>query len=313
MTLDTTLIEYIIDANDRRIGRKVNGTLGQGFLYQDDLNPIAELDGAGTVVSRFVYATQANVPDYLVKGGNTYRIVTDQLGSVRLVINIGTGQVAQRLDYDAFGNVLNDTNPGFQPFGFAGGLYDAATGLVRFGARDYDAEVGRWTTKDPIGFAGGDTNLYAYVGGDPVNFVDITGTDSSYGRISIKGDPRFTTETLSALGLLDAKAPDDYRKVETYIGIIEQSTRSGMAAYENPPIFRVSDQIASSSPTYYASSIAHDAMHSEQYHTYPTINGMVPDHVWTSKTAEQACNRYQLQVLKKLKLRYKHYVNNLDK
>src|SRR5690606_2060688 len=70
---------------------------------------------------------------------------------------------------------LVDTNPGFQPFGYAGGLYDAATGLVRFGARDYDAEVGRWTAKDPIRFAGGDENIYAYVGGEPVNLVDPGG------------------------------------------------------------------------------------------------------------------------------------------
>ncbi|HET8934091.1 MAG TPA: RHS repeat-associated core domain-containing protein [Polyangiales bacterium] len=47
-----------------------------------------------------------------------------------------------------FGVVLNDSNPGFQPFGFAGGLYDADTGLVRFGERDYDALTGRWTKKD---------------------------------------------------------------------------------------------------------------------------------------------------------------------
>jgi RHS repeat-associated protein len=58
----------------------------------------------------------------------------------------------------------------------AGGLYDLDTGLTRFGARDYDAEGGRWTAKDPIGFAGGDTNLYAYVGNDPVNLSDSTGT-----------------------------------------------------------------------------------------------------------------------------------------
>jgi RHS repeat-associated protein len=64
------------------------------------------------------------------------------------------------MDYDEFGNVINDTNPGFQPFGFAGGLYDQDTKLVRFGARDYDASVGRWTAKDPISFNGGDTNLY---------------------------------------------------------------------------------------------------------------------------------------------------------
>jgi RHS repeat-associated protein len=83
--------------------------------------------------------------------------------------------VAQRTDYDAFGRVTQDSNPGFQPVGFAGGIYDTNTGLVRFGARDYDAFTGRWTAKDPIGFAGGDPNLYGYVVGDPVSFVDPHG------------------------------------------------------------------------------------------------------------------------------------------
>ena len=63
----------------------------------------------------------------------------------------------------------------FQPFGFAGGLYDPDTGLVRFGARDYDPETGRWTAKDPILFAGRDTNVYAYVANDPVNAIDPSG------------------------------------------------------------------------------------------------------------------------------------------
>ena len=79
------------------------------------------------------------------------------------------------MDYDEFGNVLLDTNPGFQPFGFAGGLYDQHTKLVRFGARDYDAETGRWTAKDSIRFGGGDTNLYGYVVNDPVNLSDPNG------------------------------------------------------------------------------------------------------------------------------------------
>jgi len=172
---DGTDVEYVIDGRNRRVGKKVNGTLVQGFLYQDQLNPIAELDGAGNVVSRFVYGNRANVPDYMVKGGATYRIISDHLGSPRLVVDSTSGAIVQRLDYDEFGNVISDTNPGFQPFGFAGGIYDQHTKLARFGARDYDAETGRWTAKDPILFDGGDTNLYGYVLNDPVNFVDPAG------------------------------------------------------------------------------------------------------------------------------------------
>ena len=77
--------------------------------------------------------------------------------------------------------MIEDTNPGFTPFGFAGGLYDAETGLVRFGAREYDAEIGRWLSKDPILFAGGDTNLYGYVMQDPVNWVDPSGLKLEFG------------------------------------------------------------------------------------------------------------------------------------
>ncbi len=172
---DTTQIEYIIDGQNRRIGKRVNGTLQQGFLYQDGLNPVAELDGVNNIVSQFIYASRPNIPDTMIRGGITYRFISDHLGSPRLIVDIATGAIAQRMDYDEFGNVIEDTNPGFQPFGFAGGLYDSDTGLVRFGARDYDPEIGRWTTKDPIRFDGEDPNLYAYVGNDPVNNADPSG------------------------------------------------------------------------------------------------------------------------------------------
>jgi len=136
---------------------------------------VAELDGSGNIIATFVYGSKANVPDYVIKGGNTYRVISDHLGSPRLVVNIADGSVAQQVDYDDWGNVTNDTSPGFQPFGFAGGVYDLHTELVRFGARDYDPLAGRWTGKDPIRFDGGDTNLYGYVVNDPVNFVDSNG------------------------------------------------------------------------------------------------------------------------------------------
>jgi len=116
------VIDYVIAGQNRRIDKKVNGALTQGFLYQDQLNPVAELDGSGNVTARFVYADKANVPAYMIKGGDTYRIISDHLGSPRLVVDVDTGDVAQRLEYDVWGNITEDTNPGFQPFGFAGGI-----------------------------------------------------------------------------------------------------------------------------------------------------------------------------------------------
>jgi RHS repeat-associated protein len=147
----------------------------RGYVYKDFLNPVAEVDNDDNVVSVFIYGTRRHVPDYMVKNGVTYRIITDHLGSVRLVVNNNNGSIAQRIDYDEWGRVVLDTNPGFQPFGFAGGLYDPDTGLVRFGFRDYDAETGRWLAKDPIFFAGGQANLYLYCHGEPVNWIDPAG------------------------------------------------------------------------------------------------------------------------------------------
>jgi RHS repeat-associated protein len=169
-------VDYRIDGLHRRVGKRLNGAPVQGFLYLDALRPAAELDGQGNVVSTFVYAGAPNVPELVVKpGGATYRLLKDPLGSVRLVVNAQTGAIAQRLDYDEWGNIALDTNPGFQPFDFAGGLYDRDTHLVRFGARDYDPESGRWTAKDPLNLAGGDPNLYAHALTDPINLLDATG------------------------------------------------------------------------------------------------------------------------------------------
>jgi RHS repeat-associated protein len=170
-------IDYVIDGQNRRVGKKIDGVLTQGFLYKDQLNPIAELDGNNNVVARFIYGSKINIPDYMEKNSNTYRIVSDHLGSPRFVIDIADGGITQRIDYDSWGNVISDTNPGFQPFGFAGGIYDLHTQLTRFGARDYDAESARWASKDPIRFEGEASNLYGYVLSDPINYFDLLGVE----------------------------------------------------------------------------------------------------------------------------------------
>src|SRR5580658_6397643 len=192
----TLTVDYVVDGQNRRVGKMVNGALVSGWLYQDQLRPVAQLDGTGTnVVARFVYGGKANVPDYMVTSGGTYRILSDHLGSPRAVIDVASGNLIETINFDEFGNetdTLAGTLPtGYVriPFGFAGGLYDTDTGLVRFGARDYDASVGRWTSKDPIRFRAQQLNFYVYVGNDPVNHTDRIG----------KGNPT-KCETDAALG-----------------------------------------------------------------------------------------------------------------
>jgi RHS repeat-associated protein len=171
----------------------VNGTLERGWVYQDALNPVAEFDGDGTVVKRFVYGSKFNVPDYMLVWEDPswvkYRILSDHLGSPRLVVNSATGDIVQRIDYDEFGNptydVGNTVGDDFHPFGFAGGIHDVDTGLVRFGVRDYDSSTGRWTAKDPILFWGAASNLYTYVSNDPINYFDIAGTDKLVIELSV--------------------------------------------------------------------------------------------------------------------------------
>ena len=197
-----TKITYIIDPENHRVGKEVNGVLQTGFLY-DGSRIAAQLNGSNAIVSQFIYASSATTPDYMVSGSVTYRIFSDQLGSPRLVVDTATGAITEQIGYDEFGNVIGDTNPGFQPFGFAGGLYDQDTKFVRFGARDYNPANGRWTAKDPILFAGGDTNLYGYVLDDPINWTDPSG-EAGYFQAVVKGTNslwNYIASTLTSWGV----------------------------------------------------------------------------------------------------------------
>lgn len=127
------VVQCLVDGLSRAIGKQVKNpgetafTFKQGFVYENQLRVVAELDDAGAVKSRFVYGDRPNVSEYMVQGSETHRIVTDYLGCVGLVVNASDGTIAQKIDYDSFGRIApgGDTNPGFPPFGFAGGLYDA--------------------------------------------------------------------------------------------------------------------------------------------------------------------------------------------
>lgn len=189
-----------MDGFNRRVGKSLNGTVQRRFLYEDTFRIAVELDKDGILQKEFVYGSGSQTPDYMIKDGVNYKIVTDHLGFPVLVVNVSTGQVAQRLNYDFLGRVQLDSNTCFQPFGFAGGIWDPDTKLVRFGARDYDPEVGRWTSKDPILFKGGDTNLYGYVANDPVNWIDPEGM-SAKDVLRIKGIFGSTVAQMTSSGM----------------------------------------------------------------------------------------------------------------
>jgi RHS repeat-associated protein len=165
---DGRAIDYLIDSENRRVAKKVNGAVVRKWIYQDQLKPVAEFEGTGTLLARYL-------DGLTIKSGTSYRVVADHLGTPRLLVSSTTGAVAQRLDVDEWGQVTTDSAVGYQAFGFGGGIYDSDTGLVRFGSRDYDPGTGRWAAKDRIIFAGRDSDLYGYVMNDPVNIADPTG------------------------------------------------------------------------------------------------------------------------------------------
>ncbi|MEK7699389.1 MAG: RHS repeat-associated core domain-containing protein, partial [Planctomycetota bacterium] len=171
---DGTVVSYDNDPFGRRIAKKVNGMITEKYLWADAITLLAIYDANNNLISRFNYA-DGRMPVSMIYGGATYYLLYDQVGSLRAVSD-SLGNIIKRIDYDSFGNIISDSNSSFNvPFGFAGGLHDRDTGLVRFGLRDYDPAIGRWTAKDPIDFYGGDVNLFNYVESDPVNWIDPLG------------------------------------------------------------------------------------------------------------------------------------------
>ena len=169
-------LEFKYDAFDRQIATYLNGSVKRKLVYGISNLPIAELNENDRIINTFVYADQ-NTPILMRKGSVDYYIVSDIRGSVRMVVKTTDGNVLQKMEYDAFGKVVSDDNPGYTPFGYAGGLYEYRIDLVRFGARDYFAEIGKWTAEDPIGFLSGGFNDYAYVSNDPINNIDPSGLE----------------------------------------------------------------------------------------------------------------------------------------
>ena len=128
------------------------------------------------------------------------------------------------------------------------------------------------------------------------DFIDLT--SSTYNKIKITGSDEFIIKTQASLELLKNQAPSALKKIEQYIGIIEQGEFSHMWAFEEPSRYEVCDLDSFYSVQWFAGAIAHEATHSELYHAYQAKQGLpVPAHIWSSETAEKLCIQYQIDVL----------------
>lgn len=184
---DGRVAEYSYDPFGRRIQKKLTAPDGtetvRRFIY-DREDILFELDGNGAVISEYLHGPGIDEPISMRKDGQTYYYHQDALGSI-VAITDADKNLVQRYEYDAYGAITYVLDPDFkQPYAFTGREYDEESGLYYYRARYYDPKVGRFISKDPIGFAGGDVNLYGYVLNDPVNGVD---PDGRIGVIGVTG------------------------------------------------------------------------------------------------------------------------------
>lgn len=177
---------YYYDVFNRATVTYQNSVAKHKFVYGIANVPLAMLNENDRIISTYLYSDQ-HTPVLMRKGSRDYYLITDIRGSLRMVVQLDNGEIQQEITYDAFGKVITDTHPGFTPFGFTAGLYDYRTGLVRLGFRDYFAEMGSWTTENPLGFLSGHFNDYIYALNDPINYKTTAGIQTRYIHKSTDG------------------------------------------------------------------------------------------------------------------------------
>ena len=169
----------------RRVSKTIYGSPNVTIRYAYDGDRIiAEYNGSGTLLRKFVYGPGIDEPIYLIDVADNnavYYYHFDGLGSVVALSDVNN-VLMERYAYDVFGRpMIRDVNgteiaeSAFaNPYLFTGRAYDVESGLYYYRARYYDYYTGRFLQPDPTGYTDG-LNLYSYCGSNPVNFRDPLG------------------------------------------------------------------------------------------------------------------------------------------
>ncbi|MEN6318470.1 MAG: RHS repeat-associated core domain-containing protein [Syntrophaceae bacterium] len=161
-------IIYAYDPLGRRIAKSVNNVV---TWYVYDGNAIlAAYDSSGTITARYAHGLNIDEPLAVQQGSTKSFYHADGLGSIVALTN-AAGSVVQTYSYDSFGNITQSGGI-TQPYTYTAREYDNETGMYFYRARYYDPKAGRFITKDPISFAGGDVNLYGVRLGDVLKNIN---------------------------------------------------------------------------------------------------------------------------------------------
>ncbi|MBN8491307.1 MAG: tandem-95 repeat protein, partial [Burkholderiales bacterium] len=149
-------------------------------FYVHDRDDVAMvIDSAGAVAELFLHGPGTDQVLAEQRGAELRWSLADHQGSVRDVAN-AAGEVIDHVVYDSFGRISSQTQADAAPrFGYTGRELDRGTGLMDYRARWYDPVLGRFASRDPIGFSAGDANLYRYVGNRPLDHADPSGLEST--------------------------------------------------------------------------------------------------------------------------------------
>jgi RHS repeat-associated protein len=171
-------VSFKYDPFDRRIEKKVIdsvGTIIRTYFYEGE-DIVLEYVNNGTTSTKiqYVHGPGVDQPLAMIRGGQSYFFHADGLGSI-VAMTDANKNIVQRYRYESFG-MLTPQQPGFDnAYTYTAREWDKEIGLYYYRARYYDPMEGRFISKDPIGFAGGDVNLYGYVQNNPVNLIDPYG------------------------------------------------------------------------------------------------------------------------------------------
>jgi len=171
-TINTPTTTYTYNGDGLRLSKTVGTTTTTYTWDQTGALPLLLSETTNGATTRYIYGTNDRPIEQIGPNGVPTYLHYDQIGSVRMLTQTGTGVVAT-FTYDPYGKKTASTGTVTTPFGFAGQYTDPETGFIYLRNRYYDPTTGNFLTRDPI--EGLTRSAYGYVGGNPLNLTDPLG------------------------------------------------------------------------------------------------------------------------------------------